>query len=263
MIVQRWRDRRGSYRPAGETIRTNEYDVEPIPDDNTAKAFILRHHYSGAYVAARLRFGLFRRGGLAGVAVFSQPMSGAVLSTVFGSAGRESIDLGRFVLLDEVPANGETWFLARTFEHLRREGIAGVVAFSDPVPRTNVAGDVVFPGHVGTIYAAHNAAYLGRATARTIRLLPDGRALSERAISKIRNAERGWRYAANLLIDAGAEAPGPDPRAWLRAWLPRVTRPLRHNGTHKFAWALEPRLRRRLRSCAPYPKQRDPLVIAA
>jgi hypothetical protein len=30
------------------------------------------------------------------------------------------------------------------------------------------------PGHVGTIYAATNAVYTGRATARTVKLLPDG-----------------------------------------------------------------------------------------
>ena len=29
-VVQRWRDRRGSYRPAGETIRTRDYEVTPI-----------------------------------------------------------------------------------------------------------------------------------------------------------------------------------------------------------------------------------------
>jgi hypothetical protein len=83
--------------------------------------------------------------------------------------------LGRLVLLDEVPGNGETWFLGRCFACLRREGLAGVVLFSDPCRRLNREGVQVFGGHVGTVYQAHNAVYLGRGTPRTLALLPDGR----------------------------------------------------------------------------------------
>lgn len=68
-VVQRWRDRRSSYRPAGETIRTSDFDVEIIRDDSTAKRFVLAHHYSGSYPAAVLRAGLYQRGALEGVAV--------------------------------------------------------------------------------------------------------------------------------------------------------------------------------------------------
>jgi len=38
-------------------------------------------------------------------------------------------------LLDSVPGNGETWFLARCFEQMRKSDLIGVVTFSDPVPR--------------------------------------------------------------------------------------------------------------------------------
>jgi len=44
------------------------------------------------------------------------------------------------VLLDSVPGNGETWFLARCFEQLRTSDLIGVVTFSDPVPRKKVPG---------------------------------------------------------------------------------------------------------------------------
>lgn len=43
-ISQRWRDRRGTYRPAGEPIDTRRYEVAAIADDRTAKAFVVRHH---------------------------------------------------------------------------------------------------------------------------------------------------------------------------------------------------------------------------
>lgn len=255
---QRWHQGRASYRPAGEVIRTSDYDVAEIAADSIAKAFVLRHHYSGTYPAARFRFGLYRRGELAGVAVFSVPCHAAVLTNVFPGDFRDSAELGRFVLLDEVPGNGETWFLARCFEQLRGR-LVGVVSYSDPCPRTAADGSIVFPGHVGTIYQAFNGAYLGRGRARTLRLLMDGRVFSERAITKIRAQDRGWRYAAARLEAAGAAPLGSlTPSEWLATWLPRVTRPLKSLGNHRYAWGLTRRAQRALPASRPFPKQIDP-----
>src|SRR5262245_59609071 len=69
----RWRNRSSSFRPAGELIRTADYDVAAIATDREAKAFVERHHYSASYPAARFRFGLYRQAELVGVAVFSVP----------------------------------------------------------------------------------------------------------------------------------------------------------------------------------------------
>jgi hypothetical protein len=255
---QRWRARRDSYRPPEEPIRTAEYDVAPIAADGPAKRFVEEHHYSASYPAARFRFGLYRQGGLVGVTVYSHPCNAAVLTSVFPGSPDDSVELGRFVLLDEVPGNGETWFLARTFGLLRSEGLRGVVGFSDPSPRTDLAGNVVFPGHLGRIYQAANAVYLGRGTPRILRLLPDGTVLSERALQKIRKRERGWRYAVDLLTRFGAAPPRSeeDLVSWLRLWLPRLTRPLRHHGTHKYAWSLR-RGRRFALPGRPFPKLLD------
>src|SRR5581483_818796 len=96
-----------------------------------------------------------------------------------------------------------------------------------------------FLGHVGTIYQAVNAAYLGLGTPRTLRLLPDGRVLSDRLLQKVRKREQGWVYGVELLRRYGAECPGEDLRAWLACWLPRLTRTLPHPGKHKYAWSLE------------------------
>lgn len=254
-VVQRWRERRDLYRPAGETIVTAHYEVAPIPDDRTARAFVEQHHYSGAYVAARRRFGLYWGGLLVGVAVFSVPMQGAVLDRL--PCPREAaVELGRFVLLDRVPGNGETWMLARCFELLRREGFEGVVSFSDPLPRASAAGAVVFGGHVGTIYQAASAVYDGRNRAHTIRLLPDGTVISDRTIAKIRSRERGWRYAAAQLERAGATPLGEDTdaRAWLAAWLPQLTRTARHPGKHRYLFGLDRAVKRALPKSQPYPK---------
>ena len=164
--------------------------------------------------------------------------------------------MGRFVLLDEVPGNGETWFLARCFEALRKR-VRGILSFSDPVERMRNDGTVVFPGHIGTIYQAHNARYLGRGKARTLRILPDARVFSERAISKIRKKERGWQHCVALLEDFGAPALSTEDSAlWLKEALLKVTRKLRHPGNYKYAWGLDRQMRRALPSGAQYPKRR-------
>lgn len=269
--VQRWRDRRGAYRPAGEPIATSSYEVAPIADDTTAKAFVERHHYSGSYPAARHRVGLYRGAELVGIAVFSHPPNEAVLRRL-PCERMAGVELGRFVLLDDVPGNGESWFLARAFEHLRSEGIECLISHSDPQPRRTAGGELVLPGHVGTIYQATNAVYAGRTKARPLRLLPDGTVFSERAMSKIRSRERGWRYSVAQLVAAGATPPAADimPAADLAAWLalelPRVTRRVKHHGNHRYLWALDRKLRRAVAELAarddedaliPYPKAID------
>jgi hypothetical protein len=261
VICQRWRDKRTSYRPAGEPIDPRRYEVAIIDRDGPARAFVEAHHYSGTYPAARARFGLYQGPELVGVAVFSVPMRPEVLRPFPTDLAAE---LGRFVLLDSVPGNGETWFLARCLDVLRGHGWAGIVSLSDPCPRPAADGALTFRGHVGTIYQASSAIYAGRATARTLRLLPDGRTFSDRAAQKIRAREVGWRYAVEQLRAAGAAEPGNDLRAWLKTWLPRVTRPLRHPGNHRYLLPLD-RAARKL--CPPpqaYPKQVDlPLLARA
>lgn len=256
MKNQRWTNGEHSWRPAGELIKTSEYDVTRIPRA-TAKAFVIQHHYSGTFVAERFSYGLFRGAELAGVAVFSHPVQDRVITKVFPfKEAADGAELGRFVLVDEVPGNGETWFLARAFELLRREGIAGVVSFSDPMPRSTAEGRIILPGHVGTIYQAHNAVYLGRGDARTVRILPNGRSYNHRAESKVSTGDRGWERAMAPLLAAGAPelAPGEDPAAWVKTWVFRLTRPLQHRGNHKYAWALDRAARRCLPGSLPYPK---------
>lgn len=239
-VCQRWREGRAAYRPAAEVVDASRLGCVPIARDADARAFVEAHHYSRSYPAARHRFALLQDGLLCGVAVFAQPMHAGVFRD-FAAPAAECLDLGRFVLLDRVGANAETWFLARCFRALRAEGFGGVVAMSDPVPRTDVAGGVTFRGHVGTIYQASNAHYMGRATARTLRILPDGSVFSARAESKIRARESGWRYAVGQLVEAGATPPPADAedlRPWLKQALSAVTRPLKHGGNHRYGWAL-------------------------
>lgn len=242
--------------PAAGYIRTQDFDVSEISED-VAKAFVVRHHYSGSYPAARRRFGLFEFGVLVGVAVFSHPCNERTITNVFHcDRASDGLELGRFVLLDRVPGNGESWFLARCREQLKDDFI-GVVSFSDDTPRLTSGGVLTFAGHIGTIYQASNAAFLGRGTARSLRLLPDGRVMSHRAISKIRSGERGHHYSADILRSYGAGAcPDGDEerRAWLSYWLRNLTRTVTHPGNLKYAWSFSKRVK--LQGLA-YPKMRS------
>ena len=263
-VVQRWREGRVKYRVAGEIMRIDprRYEVAAIDGDgadNTASAFVKRHHYAGTYPSARERIGLYRGGQLVGVAVFSHPPQNRVLD-ILPCAREDAVELGRLVLLENVEDNGETWFIARAFAELRRRGYAGVVSFADPVPRTTSTGEAVFPGHIGRIYQASSAIFTGRASPSTKRLMPDGRVFDNRAWSKIRARHTGWRYAVDQLVAAGARPPertgsAADLRAWLKAELPRCTRPFRHRGNYRYCFGLHPAVRHKLQPLAqPYPK---------
>ncbi len=261
--VGRWRDRAGCYRPAREVINPRAYTVEELRDDRTPREFIRQHHYLGTMPAARFRFGLFWGGLLVGVAVFSHPANDAVLS-IFPGEPLESCELGRFVLLDRVEANAESWMLARCFAELRRKGIVGVVSFADPVRRVDAAGRVVAPGHLGLAYQATNARYLGRTRAENRRLLPNGAILHNRSLAKLRARDQGWRYVAGMLEVQGAAKLGDkDPGPWLDEWLPRLTRPFYHTGNLRYAWGLTEAVKAHLGNGERYPKFRLSDLVSA
>ena len=243
---QRWRNHRSEYRPAGEPIDPSRYFVAPIKERD-AKEFVLTQHYSGSYPAAVFRVGLFHKPAfyaeqLVGVAVFSVPCTGAVVTKHLGLKPSSGIELGRFVLLDKVEANGETWFLRRCFRLLRKyKSYLGVVAYCDPVPRAAVDGTLVKPGHTGTIYRAFNGSFVGRAKPRTLWLTGQGRVVSERAISKIRQEDSGIGYALGQLLELGAPSPlkGESGAGYVnRVKTSGLLRSFRHPGNYVFTWDL-------------------------
>ncbi len=261
---QRWRDRRASYRPVGEVFDPSRAAVYEIGEEQ-ARRFTVQHHYAGTYPAARKRAGLFvknrfMREELVGVAVFSVPMSQGVIPNWFpGLAPRAGVELGRLVLLDDIAANAESWFVARAFQLVRvtLPEVQGVLSYSDPIERVDVAGRVVKPGHVGTVYQALNASYLGRARGGTMILSRDGRCVSRRALSKLRNDESGADYAYEQLRKLGApeRQPFEDPKAYAeRALRDGGFRKVRHPGNHTYAWWLGDRRARPAWQALPYPK---------
>lgn len=81
-----------------------------------ARRFLAIHHYAGAsYPAALRRYGLMERetGELVGVLVVGAPTNAKVLTCAFPTLEpyRQSAEVSRLALIDDVLANGETWFL--------------------------------------------------------------------------------------------------------------------------------------------------------
>ena len=248
IISQRWRDRRDSYRKKGEAFGAGSYGVEVIPGDKVAKAFVVQHHYSGSYPAARFRVGLYRhreffQPELVGVAVFSVSARGSVEKRA-GLPTTEGVDLGRFVLLDDVPFNGETWFLRRAFGCLR-EGIPdlqAVLAYSDPLPRKTAEGTLVMPGHVGTIYQAFNGRYVGKTNRESMWIDSFGKTIPRRALSKIRNGESGSNGAYERLVRAGAPSikSGENSKAYVERILEEGPfYKVMHPGNLAYVWAIQ------------------------
>jgi len=253
---QRWTRRRQSLRPAGELIDTARYRVEVI-DRTTGAAFVKAHHYSGSYVASRLQAGLFHKGAtsaerLVGACAFSVPMNGATVRRWLGIEPAEGLELGRLVLLDEVPGNGESWFVARAFAQLAAKlpSVTAVVSFADPMPRRTASGEVLKPGHIGTVYQALGARYAGRSNARWLLMDREARVVSARSLSKLRSGERGAEAMERRLRGMGAprRRTGESGRdyvdrakaAGLRdGWLSRV----KHNGNHAYLFPVLPAAR--------------------
>lgn len=261
-VVQVWNQGREKYRPAGEPIRRVEYDVQEMAKKGgPVREFVERHHYARNVPPARRQFALAHNGEIVGAAIFSVPTNKEAFASIPIPAWirpQHCLELGRFVLLDKVPANGETLFLGECFRRLHREGFAGVVSFADPVMRTRLDGSEVMPGHIGGIYQAHNATLTGRSRARIHQLLPDGTIFSPRAQQKANADESGWRYAVATLTRFGAPAPGrfENIAAWVHTWLPVICRPLRHGGCLRYVWGLHRAIKRVMGPGLPYPKFR-------
>lgn len=247
---QRWRERRALWASDLSVIDPKAYAVDVI-EHAAARAFIAEHHYLPSYPAAQIAVGLF--GGnarLEGVAVFAVPTTNAVITrhTGFDDARRGCV-LARLMLTDAVPQNGESFFVARAFRHLRRERprIEAVVSYSDPGA-----------GHIGRVYCALSAAHRAVTAPRTV-LRAGAVTISGRTLSKIRLGEQGHAGAVDQLVSLGLPRPaiGEDPPRWL--WrLQRDRHLVRHQQAGLFAYCFEltreARRRGRVLPRLPYPK---------
>ncbi len=190
---QRWLLGNDSYRPSQEPIRVAEFTVETLAKPE-AKKFVETHHYSHSFVYEIASFGLWRKCGcapsrLVGVASFATPSNpGSIRRWAGLDDFHQGAELGRFVLLDEVGGNGESFFLSQALKLLKaqRPELRVILSYSDPVPRLNCETNTIrFRGHFGLIYQATNAVFLGRASPKTLFLTKNGEAIPNRILTSM------------------------------------------------------------------------------
>lgn len=197
--------------------RVNRMDLSDV------RSFVSDHHYTGSCPPCRHAFGLHDENGrLVGVALYGVPAYAQTASSILdGAKGEQVLELRRLVLLDGVPRNAESWFLARTMKMLPPETEA-VVAFSDASL------------HYGACYQAANFIYTGRTSPTYHYVSPEGAYLHKRAPWE-------WARQANTTEREIAEQRG----------LKRVEDPPRY----RYVYPLTRRARREIQPRAlPYPK---------
>ena len=135
-------------------MTVSRYHIALI-DKATAKALIVKNHYSKKWSSCRYALGLFDADKLIGVAVYGFPVGRQTVKSISASLGNSDVlELTRLWLVDEAPKNSESFFLGRTFDWLRKNTSAKVlISYSDPMY-----------GHLGTIYQATNWMYQGNST---------------------------------------------------------------------------------------------------
>jgi hypothetical protein len=264
---QRTTQQQHSWRHISEGgFNQRDYRVHRL-DWKPAKTFVETHHYSGSFASAKLRYGMVHRSTdqLVGVAVLGSPQRDEVLTNPFPTLDRTTAaEWNRLVLLDQVPANAESWFGAAALRDARKEGVKAIVTFADPLPRPEDG----MPGHAGILYQALGFDYLDRATGGDLWVLATRSVLGRRAVQKVRAWEQGAGGVVRRLVAAGAPWPHPGEcgKAYLRrakaAVQPRI---VKHPGNHRFTARLgTAREQRRIPygdgfEPMPYPKQPDPM----
>lgn len=204
---QRWRLRRSIFVPNSTEIDPRDYTVAAI-EPKTARAFVQEHHYLRSFPASQFAAGLFRARTLVGACVFATPSNDAVITTHTGLIDpRTGTTLARLILLDDIPGNAETYFVARAKRLLRQEKphIEAFVSYADETV-----------GHIGQIYAALSGSYRGRTRFRQRHFIGNLQ-IAERSLSKITLEEPGGEGAARQLLAAGAHErhPSETPGQWI------------------------------------------------
>lgn len=238
-FTQRWRERKALFLQRQVFFNPRLHEIEKIPSKLAAK-WIIKHHYLGSFPSATICYGIFRQGNLSGVAVLGTAQHKNTIPNVFGAShARDCLLLQRFALLDALEFNAESYFLARIRALLKREGYCGILTMSDETAKTDLLGNITFPGHIGTIFKSDNAVYLGRSAKSVEYLFADGSILSNRSFSKLVNNESGWNYMARKFEDCGASkcpAAGDERREWGFFWRNQLTRKQQNTGKLRYAW---------------------------
>jgi hypothetical protein len=246
-------------RPGRPLFDPRGYEVAEV-GEAAARQLIERHHYSHSFPSRLRSYALYHGPFVVGAVVLSGPMNTLTLTNPFPELEPfdESAELGRVLLLPGAAFNAASWFLSRVFELERRRGTLGLVAFSDPLERLTLSGEVVTPGHTGITYQALSAAWDGRSDARKLLLFPDATSIPARSFQKVVGYEKGADGVIKRLASAGLPRPPKtgDRSAWARAVrTSKLLRPIDHPGNHRYLFLLDPIIGLQ-RPPGPYPRRK-------
>lgn len=103
---------------------------------------VQRHYLHEWPKQVQLAFGLKRKGKLVGTITYS-----SIPNELKKRFGEQVWELSRLIILDAVPANAESFFIAATIRYIKRHypSLERLVSFADPKH-----------GHEGTVYKASN-----------------------------------------------------------------------------------------------------------
>jgi len=140
----------------------NDLYLKPI-NKNVAKEMIIKNHYSHRWTMCNTALGIFKRGienkffenisddELLGTIVYGNPVGRHVIKSISSELKSGQVfELTRLWIKDGTPKNTESWFIAQSFDWLRKNkpNIKVLISYADPGA-----------GHKGTIYQATNWLY--------------------------------------------------------------------------------------------------------
>lgn len=127
-----------------------DYEIKIVNSVNDSKlrAFLDKHHYIKSLPRGCDKvFCLYICNVLSGLATYGYPVGRNAIK----SYGNNIKELKRFCLVDGLPKNTASWFMAKCNRQLKQDGLGAVLSYSDPKQ-----------GHTGIIYKASNFLYLGK-----------------------------------------------------------------------------------------------------
>jgi len=151
--------------------------------------FCRRWHYSSRGGSAAWNYGVWDGHTLAGVASYNLPTMDAC-AAVFGPERWEWVaHLGRLVCAEDAPRNIESKLIARSLRLLKidRPVVRAVLTFAAPSA-----------GHLGYVYQATNALYLGKSMGRSYFVDQHGARRSDSHSSHTIARSRGWEVVKEV-----------------------------------------------------------------
>jgi len=127
--------------------------------------FLLKNHYLKTLPIGTTNYGLIKNGNLVGVAAIGSPSNPGVAGSIFGEDKiKQVMELRRFALVPGLEKNTASEFLSGVIKMIRVDfkDVWGLISFADPEQ-----------GHLGIIYQAVGALYLGCANTISV-IKPDG-----------------------------------------------------------------------------------------